>query len=419
MEFLLEHLFLIAALAAGFYMAWNIGANDVANAFGTSVGSGAITFRQAVVFAAIFEFAGAFLVGSQVSDTIKGNIVQPSVFADDPMLFATGMLAALLAAGIWLNVASYLGQPVSTTHSIIGAVIGFGLVAAGPASIQWHKLTRIAASWFVSPLLGALLAFLIYYAIRRLVLRHAAPARRASRALPIGFGATAWVMTFSGIVDLLPRVTQLKRGPDLYLLAVAAASVAAVIGGLLSAWWLSRKSVAGTLHEQHGLVERRFAALQIVTACYMAFAHGANDVANANGPIAGILQALKGNIAAKTAVPSWVLLFGGLGIVIGLATYGYKVIMAVGTKITEVTPTRGFAAEFATATTVLISSLAGLPISTTFVLVGAVMGVGFARGFGAIDLAVVRRIFLSWLITLPFSAGLAALLYLLLRSLLL
>ena len=410
-----EQVFLILALAAGFYMAWNIGANDVANAFGTSVGSGAISFRQALVFAAIFEFAGAFLVGSHVSDTIKGNIVQPAVFAHDPMLFATGMLAALMAAGIWLNIASYLGQPVSTTHSIIGAVIGFGLVTAGPESVQWHKMGRIAASWFVSPVAGALLAFLIYFAIRKYVMRSASPARRASKALPLGFAATCFVMVFSGVVDLLPRLVGGLKGSALHATAVASGLTAALLGGWLAWLYWRNASSAGTLDEQYELVERRFGRLQIVTACYMAFAHGANDVANAIGPIAGILQALKGNIAAKTAVPSWVLFFGGLGIVIGLATYGRKVMMAVGSKITEVTPTRGFSAEFATATTVLVSSLIGLPISTTFVLVGAVMGVGFARGFGAIDLSVVKRIFLSWVITIPCSAGLAALLYVLLR----
>ena len=412
-----EQVFLIVALAAAFYMAWNIGANDVANAFGTSVGSGAISFRQALVFAAIFEFAGAFLVGSHVSDTIKGNIVHPSVFAHDPMLFATGMLSALIAAGIWLNLATFMGQPVSTTHSIIGAVVGFGLVAAGPAAVQWHKMGRIAASWFVSPVAGALIAFLIYYAIRKFVLRSSHPARRAGKALPVGLAATCFVMIFSGVVDLLPRLLPNLKGHALHSTAVVSGLLAAGLGGWLGWLYWRRASTAGSLDEQYEMVEKRFGRLQIITACYMAFAHGANDVANAIGPVAGILQALKGNIAAKTAVPSWVLFFGGLGIVIGLATYGYKVMAAVGSKITEVTPTRGFSAEFATATTVLVSSLIGLPISTTFVLVGAVMGVGFARGFGAIDLGVVKRIFLSWVITIPCSALLSALLYLVLRAL--
>ena len=411
-----EQVFLILALAAGFYMAWNIGANDVANAFGTSVGSGAITFRQALVFAAIFEFAGAFLVGSHVSDTIRGNIVQPAIFADRPMMFAAGMLAALLAAGIWLNLASYFGQPVSTTHSIIGAVIGFGLVEAGMDSVQWHKMGRIAATWFVSPITGALIAFLIYYAIRKFVLRSDHPARRASKALPVGFAATCFVMVFSGVTDLLPRLLPDLKGAALHTTAVGSGLATALVGGWLAWLYWRRAATAGTQEEQYNMVESRFGRLQILTACYMAFAHGANDVANAIGPIAGILQALKGNIAAKTAVPSWVLFFGGLGIVVGLATYGYKVMAAVGSKITEVTPTRGFSAEFATATTVLMSSLIGLPISTTFVLVGAVMGVGFARGFGAIDLGVVKRIFLSWIITIPCSAGLSALLYAVLRA---
>lgn len=414
-----DQVFFIVALVAGFYMAWNIGANDVANAFGTSVGSGAISFRQALVLAAIFEFAGAFLVGSQVADTIKGNIVQPAVFAGEPRMFAIGMLAALLAAGVWLHVATFLGQPVSTTHSIIGAVIGFGIVAAGPSSIQWAKMGRIAASWFVSPVMGAVLACLLYFAIRKFVLRHASPARRAARALPLGFAAVVFVMSYSVVLDLLPRVLSGRMTAS--QVHAMATPVGLVMGA--AAWFLAwlywrRAAVAevGGLDEQYELVERRFGRLQILTACYMAFAHGANDVANAIGPIAGILQAMRGEIAAKTAVPSWVLVMGGVGIVVGLATYGYKVMAAVGSKITEVTPTRGFAAEFGTATTVLVSSLMGLPISTTFVLVGAVMGVGFARGFGAIDLAVVKKIFMSWIVTIPCSAALSALLYGILRA---
>lgn len=420
---MMEHLLLILALAAGFYMAWNIGANDVANAFGTSVGSGVITFKQALVLAAIFEFSGALLVGSQVADTIKGNIVQPAAFAGQPEIFAIGMLASLLAAGIWLNIATYLGQPVSTTHSIIGAVLGFGLVATQSLdSVQWHKMGRIAASWFISPILGGVLACLIYFAIRKFVMRHANPAQRATRTLPFAWAAVLFVMSFSALSELLPRTLSAAAAKsNAHALALPASLLLAGV-----AWAIARRLVRGhrndpseSLELQYKLVEFRFGRLQILTACFMAFAHGANDVANAIGPIAGILQALQGSIAAKTVVPLWVLAFGGVGIVIGLGTYGYKVMAAVGSKITEVTPTRGFSAEFGTATTVLISSMLGLPISTTFVLVGSVMGIGIARGFGAIDLAVVKRIFLSWLITIPCSAALCSLLFGILRAVLL
>ncbi len=411
---------LILALVFGFYMAWNIGANDVANAFGTSIGSGAITYKQALVLAAIFEFSAALLVGGQVADTIKGNIVHPWVFQNDPQQFAVGMLAALLGASVWLNIATFLGQPVSTTHAIIGAVVGFGIVSAhGMDAIQWHKMGRIAASWFVSPVLGGLLSSALYFAVRKFVLRHATPSRRASQSLPFAWGGVVFVMSFSILEGLLPRM--LGTGtPHLRLLNIAISLLAATGMGLISRKRARKYAVpSGTdLDSQYKQVEARFGRLQVLTACFMAFAHGSNDVANAIGPIAAILQAIKGTIAVKTAVPVWVLAFGGFGIVIGLATYGYKVMAAVGSKITEVTPIRGFCAEFATATTVLASSLLGLPISTTFVLVGAVMGIGMARGFGAIDLSVVKRIFLSWLVTIPCSAALGALLYGILRHIL-
>ncbi|MCO5060762.1 MAG: inorganic phosphate transporter [Kiritimatiellae bacterium] len=415
-----EQILLILALVFGFYMAWNIGANDVANAFGTSIGSGAITYKQALVLAAIFEFSAAFLVGGQVTDTIKGNIVHPSVFQEGPHFFAIGMLAALLAASIWLNIATYLGQPVSTTHAIIGAVIGFGIVSShGLDAIQWHKMGRISASWFLSPLLGGVLASALYFAVRKLVLRHATPARRAAQSLPFAWGGVVFVMSFSILDGLLPRT----MGPDashLRIWNIAISLVAATLMGLFSKR-RARKYVPGMnadLDSQYKQVEARFGRLQVLTACFMAFAHGSNDVANAIGPIAAVLQAIRGTLETTTVVPAWVLAFGGFGIVVGLATYGYKVMAAIGSKITEVTPIRGFCAEFATATTVLASSLLGLPISTTFVLVGAVMGIGMARGFGAIDLGVVKRIFLSWIITIPCSAALGALLYGILRHIL-
>ncbi len=413
-----DQLLLLAALAAGFYMAWNIGANDVANAFGTSVGSGVVTFRRALLLAAVFEFSGAFFVGAHVTGTIKGEIVRPDLFALAPTEFALGMLASLLAASLWLHVATYCGQPVSTTHAIIGAVIGFGLVARGPASIQWVKLIRIAASWFVSPLAGGLLGFLLYSLIRKTVLASRRPIESARTAVPIGLGAVLLIMTYSILMDLLPRLAGARMAGGALRHGLAGA------GGLLlgSAAWIAGRRlthrhsyVTAGMEDEFRVVERWFGRLQIMTACFMAFAHGANDVANAIAPIAGILQALKGQVVTQTVVPAWILAFGGIGLVAGLAMYGHKVIEAVGRKITEVTPTRGFSAEFGTATTVLVCSVMGLPISTTFVLVGAVMGVGFARGFGAIDLGVVRRIFASWVITIPLSAAGSGLLFWLIR----
>jgi len=417
----MEHLFLFVALAAGFYMAWNIGANDVANAFGTSVGSGAVTFRQALLLAAIFEFSGAFFVGSHVSNTIQGNIVQPALFLASPMDFAIGMLAALLAASLWMHLATYYGQPVSTTHAIIGAVIGFGMVAHGPESIQWFKLIRIAASWFVSPLVGGVLGFLIYSLIRKTVLASQRPIKRAKAALPIGITAVVFIMIYSILNDTWQRLPadHVPLVLPLPLLVLGISVIIAAGAGWLG-WRLTRRRTyaVNNMAGECIVVERWFGRLEIITACYMAFAHGANDVANAIAPIAGIMNAVQGHLTATMTMPTWILAFGGLGIVIGLATYGRKVMEAVGRKITEVTPTRGFSAEFGTATTVLVCSRMGLPISTTFVLVGAVMGVGFARGFSAINLKVVRRIFMSWVITIPVSALLAALIYFVLKHVL-
>ncbi len=404
-------------LAFGFYMAWNIGANDVANAFGTSVGSGSLTFRRALVLAAIFEFSGAFFAGSHVADTIKASIVQPGIFEGNPMFFARGMLAALLAASLWLHLATFLGQPVSTTHAIIGAVIGFGVVAVGPSAVMWHKLGRIAASWFISPVIGGIIAFLLYAAIRKFILASPSPVARAKVSVPVASAAVCYIL-LSTILPTFLRALASDLSPG----SLRALNVGLSL--LLSAgvaWFVyagvSRKhreictGQACSPETQYRLVEGWFGRMEVLTACYMSFAHGANDVANAIGPIGGIVQAARGTVDAKTAIPMWLLAFGGVGIVLGLAMYGRKVIEAVGKKITEITPTRGFSAAFGTASTVLVCSLMGLPISTTFVLVGAVMGVGFARGFGAIDLSVIRKIFLSWLTTIPISAVLAAVLY--------
>ena len=427
---------LIFTLVVGFYMAWNIGANDVANAMGTPVGSGALTLKRAIILAGIFEFLGAFFVGSNVAETIGNGIVTLDAFhrrpaasaagpapAQAPELrpapdrppppdpatkrLAVGMLAALLASAIWLNVATFFGQPVSTTHAIIGAVIGFAVVAVGPACIRWTKMGTIAASWVISPLVGGAIAYLTYSAIRRFVLRSRHPVHMARQAVPLALGSVVFILTLS----------VLYKGLHLNLNAVHAippAAAAGVIAALAGGAYVRRhtRNHRVRLHERYEVVERWFARIQILTACYLAFAHGANDVANAIGPLATAVAGFSGGEAGGSAgIPAWLLAIGGAGIVLGLATYGYKVIHAVGRKITEITPTRGFSAEFATATTVLVCSKLGLPISTTFVLVGAVMGVGLARGFAAIDLRVIRRIFTSWVITIPVSAVLAAALY--------
>jgi PiT family inorganic phosphate transporter len=410
-----EHVLLIIAIAAGLYMAWNIGANDVANAMGTVVGSGALTLRRAVILAGIFEFCGAFFVGSNVAQTIRNDIVPIEAFQNSQEL-GIGMLAALLAAALWLNVATFFSQPVSTTHAIIGAVVGFAAVSVGPATIHWSKLGFISLSWIVSPLAGGLLGYLVYRCIRGWVLRSRHPVFMAKRTLPVALGAVVCILSLSILYKGLPK---LKLDLPLWK-ALPMAVLIGVLATCTSFVVIQRRTRNRRIrrNQRYDTVERWFGWLQLITACYMAFAHGANDVANAIGPLAGALQFIGGGpVAAHAPVPVWLLALGGVGIVIGLGTYGHKVIEAVGKRITEITPTRGFSAEFGTATTVLVCSKLGMPISTTLVLVGAVMGVGIARGFGAIDLRVVRRIFASWVITIPVAAVFSAVIFQILKHL--
>jgi PiT family inorganic phosphate transporter len=439
---------LVITVIAGFYMSWNIGANDVANAMGTSVGSGALTFRKAIILAAIFEFSGAYFVGGHVAQTIRKGIVPVEYFetagqstpgdettpalttapagegmpnpskqiSEGELRFGIGMLSALLAAALWLNVATFFGQPVSTTHAIVGAVVGFAIAAVGFHAPNWWVLGKISASWVVSPLAGGFIAFLMYRAIQRYVLRSARPVNAAKHVVPLGMGAVVAVLCLSILYKVL-KIDRVAEGVTPRVSAWQAMALAAGVGAVVAgvAWAIIHRVARKSDHkpdEAYEVVERWFARVQPMTACYLAFAHGANDVANAIGPLAGAFRVFTGGGIGKNApVPDWLLAIGGVGIVVGLATYGYKVVESIGRKITEITPTRGFAAEFATASTVLVCSRMGLPISTTLVLVGAVMGVGLARGFAAIDMRVIKRIFASWLITIPISAIFAGLLY--------
>jgi PiT family inorganic phosphate transporter len=418
-----ELMILAITLVAGLYMAWTIGANDVANAMGTSVGSGALTLMMAIVLAGVFEFSGAVLVGAEVTSTISKGIVETALFdpagplgSDGPTLLALGMLSALLASAIWLHLATHLGLPVSTTHSIVGAVLGVGLVSFGVDGVQWGEMGQIVASWFVSPLLGGVLAFLTFGAIRRLILRKPDPVEATRRYSPYIVGTTVSIMTLSFIYKVLQN--RFEAPP--VVLSIFAAVTAGVAAGVI-AGALLRATRPGS-RDPYQYVERIFALLQIATACYVAFAHGANDVANAVGPVAAVVNLYRAGfdvVSSEVAVPFWVLVLGGGGIVIGLATLGYKVIATIGNEITEITPTRGFAAEFGAATTVLLATSLGLPISTTHTLVGGVIGVGFAQGIAALNLAMIRNIVNSWLATVPVSAGVAALLYTVARAIVL
>jgi PiT family inorganic phosphate transporter len=399
-------IYIVLAALFGIFMAWGIGANDVANAMATSVGSKALTIRQAIVVAAIFEFLGAVLAGGAVTDTVRKGIVDSDLLIGSPELLVYGMLAALLAAGTWLFIASKNGWPVSTTHSIVGAIVGFAAVGIGVDAVQWGKVGTIVMSWVISPLTAGFLAYLIYQSVQRLILRQEDPLAKAKRYVPVYIFLAAFTITLVTILKGLKHVGLTISLRDSYILAIAIATGIAVIGAVIIQRIEPDKKAEKNAHFY--TVERVFGILMVVTACGMAFAHGSNDVANAIGPLAAVVSvAQTGAIAAKSTLPIWVLALGGGGIVIGLATYGRHVIATVGKKITQLTPSRGFAAELAAATTIVIASGTGMPISTTHTLVGAVLGVGIARGIEAIDLRVVARIFVSWIVTIPAGAFLA------------
>jgi len=407
---------LYVGLAAlfGVFMAWGIGANDVANAMATSVGAKALTIKQAILVAAVFEFAGAVLAGGEVTATIRKGIIDAGALSDEPELLIYGMLSALLAAGIWLLVASYKGWPVSTTHSIVGAIVGFAAVGIGMDAVMWGKVGIIVMSWVISPLTAGLIAYLIFRSVQWLILEREDPLARARRYVPVYMFLAAFNITLVTIFKGLKHVGLHLSTAEAYFTAAAIGVVVALIGRIFIGR-ITRDKRADKRFHFH-TVERVFGVLMVVTACGMAFAHGSNDVANAIGPVAAVVSiADSGIIGQKSPIPIWVLLLGGAGIVVGLATFGVRVITTVGHKITHLTPSRGFAAELAAASTIVVASGTGMPISTTHTLVGAVLGVGMARGIAAIDLGVVGRIFLSWLTTIPAGAILAIIFFQILR----
>lgn len=408
--------FIVLACAFGFFMAWGVGANDVANAMGTSVGAGALTLRQAVLVAAVFEFAGAYLAGGQVTQTIRKGIIDTGLVANNPELLVYGMLASLLAAATWLLIASRSGWPVSTTHSIVGALVGFAAIGIGIDAVQWSKVGSIAMSWLISPALAGFISYWLFVSVQRLILNTEDPLKNAKRYVPMYIFLAGFVITLITLVKGLKHVG--VKFDTLQNLAIAAA--VGLIVMLAGIFFIGRIRLDPTADKQFHFanVEKVFAVLMIVTACTMAFAHGSNDVANAVGPVVAVLSIVNsGGVVAQTAaLPAWVLLLGGAGIVLGLVTYGHKVMATIGTGITQLTPSRGFACELGAASTVVLASGTGLPISTTHTLVGAVLGVGMARGIAALNMNVVRTVFLSWLITLPAGAFLSIMFFFMLKG---
>jgi PiT family inorganic phosphate transporter len=397
-------------------MAWGIGANDVANAMGTSVGSKALTIKQAIIIAMIFEFAGAYLAGGEVTSTIRKGIIDASYFIDQPELLVFGMTAALLAAGLWLIIASYFGWPVSTTHSIVGAIIGFSAVGVGVDSVSWDKVTGIIGSWVITPLISGIIAYMIFMSSQKLIFNTKDPIDNAKRYVPLYMFLAGFILSLVTITKGLKHVGLHFSLIEANILAVVIGILVAVIGKI----FINRIKIDPQADKQMHFanVEKIFGVLMIVTACAMAFAHGSNDVANAIGPLAAVVNIVEhdGQIAAKAPLAWWILPLGGIGIVLGLAIFGSRVMETIGQGITHLTPSRGFAAELAAASTVVIASGTGLPISTTQTLVGAVLGVGMARGIAALNLGVVRNIVISWVVTLPIGAGLSIVFFYLLKS---
>lgn len=466
-----ETILLGLVLLAGFYMAWSIGANDVANAMGTSVGSGALNIRNAVILAAILEFIGAFFFGSQVSSTIEKNLIDSSLFVQDPKVLAIGMLASLISAGFWLHIASFFGWPVSTTHSLIGAVVGFGLVIGGVHAIFWNSVFAIISSWVISPILGGLISYLLFRYLCKVIFYRKDPVTAAKKLTP--FISFITVFTFSLLLFLEDSIVSLSNKQALFL-SIGLGLIAAFIDFITTRNVIDASPIEpldtenfidlGTansiekakkhLHRVHSFssgeikdhashllkeidvlsttaqkhvqafhetnsfetVERIFIILQILTASLMAFSHGSNDVANAIGPLIAAVNILReGEIVVTSKIPYWALGLGSTGIIIGLATWGWRVIETIGKKLTELTPSRGFVAEFGAAFTILIATRLGLPVSTTHTLVGSVIGVGMARGLNAVNLNTTRDIIVSWLVTVPAGAALSVCIYNILR----
>jgi PiT family inorganic phosphate transporter len=410
------YIFIGLAIVFGFYMTWGIGANDVANAMGTSVGSGAITVKQAIIIAAIFEFAGAFIAGGQVTKTIRKGIIDPSSITGSPEILVYGMLAALLAAAIWLMIASTKGWPVSTTHTIVGAIVGFAMAGIGIDAVNWDKIGGIVASWLVSPLIGGTIALILMLSVRKLILNTAQPFLQAKKWGPFYVFLVGFIVS---LVTLFKGLKHLKVDlsvPMSFVVATIFGVIVAIIGRMM----INKVKVDETADRDfhYASVEKAFTPLMIFTACAMAFAHGSNDVANGIGPLAAVVSIVGsgGEVTQKAGLPLWILVLGGTGIVVGLATMGYKVMQTIGTKITTLTPTRAYCATLAAATTVVIASKTGLPVSTTHIAVGAVMGVGLARGVGALDLRVIGNIIISWIVTLPVGGVLAALFFFTLKG---
>lgn len=405
----LYSIFLVLSLIAGFLMAYSLGANDVANSMASSVGAKAITIKQAIIISGTLNFVGAVFLGAQVTRTISKGIINVEMIAD-PQVLMVGMFAALLSAGLWVLIATITALPVSSTHSIVGSILGFGLVAGGIEVVNWYSMVFVVLSWIISPLFGATISYLVFWHIRRFILYGYKVIEKAR------FWAPYWASLTVGLV-ILSFLYKTPFGKSLAGGTVTKLSIAAVAVAI--AWYVAKRILKKYVPKQEGRrgVEDIFRHLQVGTACYVAVSQGANDVANAIGPVAAIYMIARDHALLESAdIPAGLLVLGGVGIAIGIATMGHKVMATVGEKITKLNNTRGFSVEFGAATTVLMASNLGMPVSTTHASIGSIVGVGLARGFGAVDFKVLYKIVIYWVLTVPISAFTSIVIFQILKS---
>lgn len=396
-------------------MTWGVGANDLANIMSTAIGSKAISVKQAMVIAIIFEIAGAFLGGNEVSETIRSGIIDVNQFVDKPRLLIDGMLSVLLAGALWITIASCLGMPVSITNAIVGGLVGVGAIMLGLHAIHWQVVGYIAISWISSPAIAGVIAYLLFISIRRWILGVDNPLTAAKKYIPIYLFLVALVLAMMTTLKAVHHFHLTLGFAKTTAIVISTVMIVMIIGFITMRSVFSKEDVKR--HMQFVYIENMFSVLMAFTACAMVFAHGSNDVAIAVGPVASIISLVKtGSVHPNGTMLSSIMLLGCLGVVLGLFMYGRKVIETVGSAITLLTPSRAFAATLAAASTVIVSTSTGIPVSATQTLVGAVFGVGLARGIDALNLTVIRNIFMSWVITIPVVAGFATLFFYLLRT---
>ena len=402
---------LAIAILLCFFMTWGVGANDLANVMSTTMGSKAITVKQALIIAIIFEFAGAFLGGTNVTETMRDGIINTNQLDQQPHVLIEGMLSVLLACTVWMNLASYIGVPVSITNALVGSMVGFGSVELGTSAIHWGQVSHIAIGWITSPLIAGITSYLLFISIQQSIFVSTNPLRRAKRFIPLYLFLIGCILSFITIFKGLDHFNIHLSFKQNILVMLATSLIITVIGILFI------QRIPEPLHMKRRdyfvHVEQYFAILMAMTACAMVFAHGSNDVALAIGPLS-IVHSLTQHAQQSiefTNYPNWIVLFACVGVISGFLLYGRKVIETVGSSITALTPSRAFAATLAAATTVVMATSLGIPVSATQTLVGAVLGVGLARGIGALNLIVIRNIFTSWILTLPAASILTIISY--------